>query len=151
MIMLQVQHTRLVFTSPQWPEALSTNRNQLKLWHGYVITTMVQCSAIINNSQFSPKYSQQTPHSSPLRVRYGFFLWVPALINVLHRLLQSWMHYHALLHRIIMAPSISWDVFTHPYPKFKIEIMEWMSNYISHKTLHVITCTCPNFSQISVN
>ena len=36
------------------------------------------------------------PHSSPVRARYGLFLWVQTLIYILHRLLQWCMQHHAI-------------------------------------------------------
>ena len=35
------------------------------------------------HSQFSPKSSQQTPYSLPMRATYGMFWWVWSLINLL--------------------------------------------------------------------
>ena len=60
-----------------------------------VINICIECSAIYN-CQYSPKYSQQTPHRSPVRVKYGVFLWVHNLVFVLpwwvHCCIQNWVH-----------------------------------------------------------
>ena len=141
-------HTRLVFTSPQWPQALSTNRNQLTLWHGYVITTMVQCSALITWSVFSKTFTTDTQYLAREGEIWGFFCeckpWLVFCLGLCNDGSKALSCFIAPSYN--GTDSIRWDVFTHPYHEFKTEIMEWMSNYIPHKTMHVITSTCPNFS-----
>ena len=47
--------------------------NGVRCMSFYIITYIgVHCNA----GNFSPKLSQQTPNSSPVRARYGVFLWV---------------------------------------------------------------------------
>ena len=59
-----------------------------------------------SRSQFSPKSSQKTPHSSPARARYGVSFWgIQILIYTSLQSLQWCMQCHVILDRVIMAPD----------------------------------------------
>ena len=55
--------------------------------------------------KLSPKSPQHTPRSLPTRLRYGTFLWVHILINVLLQVLQYCLQQHSTLCRVITAPN----------------------------------------------
>ena len=56
-----------------------------------------------NAVSFLKKYSQKTPHSSPIRARYGMSLWIQHLIGILPQFLQSFIQYLTIFDHVIMA------------------------------------------------
>ena len=53
--------------------------------------------------QVSPKSSQKTSYSSPVRGGMGYLLWIKILIYILLQSLQRCMQYYAILDHVIMA------------------------------------------------
>ena len=76
--------------------------------HKQVILQQYTVHCCYNTGQFSPNYSQETSHRLPVRVRYGEYWRVQALINVQPWSLQWWMHYHVLFARVITALHCMW-------------------------------------------
>ena len=58
-----------------------------------------------NTVNFLKKYSQKTPHSSPVRARYGV-LWIQHLIDILPQFLQLSMQHLTVLDSVISALSL---------------------------------------------
>ena len=54
-----------------------------------------------NAVNLSLKYSRKAPHRSPVRARYGLFLWVQPLIDILLQFLQLFRQHLTILDCII--------------------------------------------------
>ena len=88
------------------------------------------------------------PHVSfivhPIEYAYGFVVLCPVLDMTLRPLLLTWIsnfiHYKM------------WDEITHTFPNFNgcaIDVWEWISNFIPHFTVHVITYPCCELIHVS--
>ena len=69
------------------------------------------CAFSISHSHLSSKNSQKATPSSHFRVRYGCFLWVKSLNNVLDSLLPWYFLYHVIFDCNIVRVSSSTIVF----------------------------------------
>ena len=56
-----------------------------------------------------------------------------------------WSRKAVKLDRSLTFTNMVWDEITYPFPNFNdtaVEVWEWISNFILHFTVHVITYPC---------
>ena len=83
-VFIVVENVMSLFLCWSWGVVWGVARNLINRWlcllmiyqnQGWGLLNQLERGAVITRSagQFSPKYSQNTPHSSPVRVSYGLY------------------------------------------------------------------------------